>query len=248
MSRLTKLMSVALTLCWLSVGTAHSALVTLSGTNFDLQYDDTLLGLFGAPTLVGNTFFFTPTNFRAESLNGQGSVSTNSTVSGITLIAKNNYQFTSFALSEFGDYLLDGVGSSVSVHGQLRAFNLANPVFTQTSNNLVVNPLTPLALNDGVNHDWQASALIDGTTGVTSGQQNVIQSGASNVGLTIENRLRAFTQPGGTGVQQAFIEKKFAGTGVTVTVNPVPLPPSFALLASGLLVAVWLSRRRSPRA
>lgn len=223
---------------------AQAALVTLSGSNFDLVYDDALLGLFGAPTLVGDTFFFTPVNFRAESLNGAGAVTTNSTISGLTLIAKNNYVFGSFLLAEFGDYQLIGGGSTVSVAGQLRAFDIANPIFTQTTSNLAVNPLTPLNLNDGINHDWQASASITGSTPVIPGQTNVIASGATSVGLTLENRLTAYTDPSGIGLQQAFIEKKFAGTGITVTVSPVPVPPALGLLVAGLAGLSWVGRRR----
>ena len=33
------------------------AIQTISGTNFNLVYDDTKLGLFGAPSVAGNNIF-----------------------------------------------------------------------------------------------------------------------------------------------------------------------------------------------
>ena len=36
---------------------AHSAIQTITGSNFDLVYDDTKLGLFGAPSVAGNNIF-----------------------------------------------------------------------------------------------------------------------------------------------------------------------------------------------
>ena len=36
---------------------AHSAIQTITGSNFDLFYDKTKLGLFGAPSLAGNNIF-----------------------------------------------------------------------------------------------------------------------------------------------------------------------------------------------
>ena len=39
---------------------AFAAIQTITGTNFDLIYDDTKLGLFGAPSVAGNNIFFHP--------------------------------------------------------------------------------------------------------------------------------------------------------------------------------------------
>lgn len=229
---------------------AQAALVTLSGTDFDLTYDTTKLGLFGAPTLAGNSIFFTFNAFAAESLNGAGVVTQNSTVSGLVLKAKNGFEFGAFDLAEFGDYKLNGSGSSVQVSGQLRAFSIASAINTQTAANLSLAPGSSLNLNDGLLHDWAALARIDANTQpqsvppVFGVPTNVIQARAREVGLTIENQLTAFTDPQSAGLRQAFIEKKFAG--VQMTVSPVPLPPSVALMAAGLAAGLWLVRRRRP--
>lgn len=229
---------------------AQAALVTVSGTDFDLTYDTTKLGLFGVPALAGNNIFFTFSGFVAESLNGAGVVTQNSTISGLVLTARNGFQFGSFDLAEFGDYRLNGSDSSVQLNGQLRAFNVASSINTQTTANLALAPGTLLNLNDGTLHNWAALARIDASTApqsvppVFGAPTNVIQSNAREIGITIENQLTAYTDAAGSGLRQAFIEKKFAG--VQMTVSPVPLPPSAALLAAGLTAAAWLVRRRRP--
>ena len=234
-------------ICTVCTFSAQAALVTVTGTNFDLTYDTTKLGLFGVPTLVGNTLFFSPNAFVAESLNGAGVVSQNSTVSGLVLTAKNGFQFGAFDLAEFGDYRLNGAASSVQVNGQLRAFDIASSINTQTTSNLALFGAAP-TLNDGALHNWNMLARIDASTApqgvppVFGAPTNVIQARASAVGLTIENQLTAYTDAQGNGLRQAFVEKKFAG--VQMTVSPVPLPPSAALLAAGLTSALWVMRRR----
>ena len=54
------------------VSSAQAATVKLDGVAFDIYYDDTALDLFGTPTLSGDVLYFTPTSFKAESLNGAG--------------------------------------------------------------------------------------------------------------------------------------------------------------------------------
>lgn len=226
---------------------AQAALITVTGSFFDLTYDDTKLGLFGTPSVSGNNIFFTFSGFAAQSLNGQGVVTQNSTVSGLVLTARDGFSFGGFNLSEFGDYKLSGANSSVSVSGQLRAFDIAAPILTQTASNLQLVPGTNLNLNDGGLHNWAATAVIDGNTpslfGLTT---NLLAGRPTQVGLAVENLLTAYTEQQDSGLKQAFIEKKFAGTGVQVTVAPVPLPlPSTLMLVA--LGAGWFVRRRLAR-
>ena len=51
---------------------AQAATVTVTGERFDLVYDDSLVGLFGTPTLSGTSLFFTPAAFKTQTLNGTG--------------------------------------------------------------------------------------------------------------------------------------------------------------------------------
>jgi hypothetical protein len=236
--------------CVLS-STAQAELVTLTGADFDLTYDTTKLGLFGAPSLAGNSIFFTFSGFAAESLNGQGAVTRNSTISGLVLSARNGFQFGELVLVELGDYKLSGNGSRVDVQGRLRAFDMAAPLTTQTVAALGIEPSSPLDLADGLLHEWSAAARIDGSTPVQpvpsifGATTNVIHARPQAVGVSIENQLTAYTDGPSIDLQQAFIEKKFAG--VQMLVAPVPLPSTAALAGVGLLAGLCLWGRRRPQ-
>jgi hypothetical protein len=229
---------------------AHAELVTLSGTDFDLTYDTTKLGLFGAPSLAGNSIFFTFSGFAAESLNGQGAVTRNSTISGLVLTARNGFQFGELVLVEQGDYKLSGPGSQVDVQGRLRAFDMAAPLTTQTVAALGLEAGSTLDIADGLLHEWAAAARIDHSTPVQSVPSvfgvatNVMQARPQALGVSIENQLTAYTGGLSPGLQQAFIEKKFAG--VQMLVAPVPLPSTAALAGVGLLAGLGLWMRRRP--
>ena len=223
---------------------ALSATVTKVGTNFDVVYDDTKLGLFGGLDLVGNNLFFTPNNFKAESYNGTGLNVTSSTVNDILLIAKGDFKFGSISLQEFGDYFLLG-GGQVNLGGQLRAFDPASPFATQSSDNIFVSPTTPLSANDGVNHDWYGGAKISNTTSTIIPGNAGWLSSASKVVISVENILTAFTPANLSGPQGAFIEKKFVGVGVDmVMTSAVPEPETWISLLSGLLLVGFVVSRR----
>lgn len=224
---------------------AFAAIQNIAGTDFDVIYDDTKLGLFGSPTLAGNNIFFTPNNFKAESLNGLGIATTNSTINGMQLVAKGGFKFGSIDLTEFGDYILRGADSFVSVNGQLRAFDGANFAATNTSSSLIVSSATPLNIIDGSNHDWQASASITNSTASKSGLTGWL-SNANIVNITVENLLTAYTEAG-VGPEQAFIEKKAIGVGLIVT-SAVPEPGVWSSLSAGLfLLGMMASRRKNNR-
>src|SRR5579862_7654168 len=110
---------------------ARASTITLTGAHFDVTYDPSTLNLFGSLNLVGDNLFFTPSNFKATSTNGAGVVTTDSTASGIVLSAHPGYQFGALTLAELGDYQLEGPSSTVSVSGQLRAFDFNNSFATQ---------------------------------------------------------------------------------------------------------------------
>jgi hypothetical protein len=221
---------------------ALSATVTKVGTNFDVVYDDTKLGLFGGLDLVGDNLFFTPNNFKAESYNGTGLNVTSSTANDIRLIAKGDFKFGSIGLQEFGDYFLLG-GGQVSLGGQLRAFDPTKPFATQSSANIFVSSTTPLNLNDGINHDWYGEANISNSTSTVIPGNAGWLSSASTVVISVENILTAFTPANLSGPQGAFIEKKFAGVGMVIT-SSVPEPETWGSLLSGLLLLGFVISRR----
>lgn len=229
-----------------AVGASQAALVTIPGVDFDLTYDTTKLGLFGAPTLVGSSIFFTPAAFAATSA-GTGVVPVTSTVTGLIITAKNGYQFASFDLVETGAYTLIGdpaaaFPNQVGVSAELKAFNTAMANTTQTNDFLTVNTPMDVFVPSLISPptSWQGTARIDGTTAPIFGSTNVIQSNPTEVGLTIQNTLIAFAS--GAGLQYANINKTFGGLELVVT--PVPEASTTAMLAAGLGVLLLVGNRR----
>lgn len=112
---------------------ANAAIQTLDGVGFDISYDDAALGLFGTPSLVGNSLFFAPSGspgFSAQTASGFDF--TNSTFA-FQITADPGYMLTAFTLVEEGDYFYFGDGAGVAVGGQLRVKSLAPLSATMTS-------------------------------------------------------------------------------------------------------------------
>lgn len=207
---------------------ASAANVTLNGGNFTISYDTSVIGLFGAPTLVGSSLVFTPggnPGFSAQSDNGVKV--TNSTFS-FMVTADPGYQLSGFNLFEGGDYLLIGNSSGVSVGGQLRVKPVGGNVLTA-----VIAPSAPLSTHTTfeqfTNTNWDASASISPATSLMTAS------------VSIENLLGARARLTEDGY--AFIEKKNVELGFVLT--PIPEPASFAMLLAGLGMMGVVVRRRS---
>ena len=214
-------------------GNALAAWQTLVGTNVTYVYDDTLMGLYGQPILSGDSLVFTPTNFKAQSTNGQGIVQTSSTIN-VQVYTNANYNFSAFTLTELGDYSLIGSDAQVAVGGQIRAFDLTNPpppAANQLTDPIAVTaPLTvTTSLANYQTTNWQANAAIAVPTNWSNG-----------VNLTIENILLASTTQLGSA---AFVEKKFVGNSVVLT--PVPEAETYAMMLAGLGLVGFMARRRN---
>lgn len=210
-------------------GLAAAAPVSVAGTDFTLVYDDTAASLLGTPTVVGNTIYFTPSAFLAESLNGAGLVEAMSSFS-FELVANAGFSFRRFDLGAQGDYRVRGAGSWVDVTGGLsvtdgsataaRALNVAG-----------------LGQYDGALHDWTGDAsLVASPTGWIANADSIL--------FTIDNRLRAFTDSA-AGSGAAFVQQKFEGLSLALEVGgqAVPLPGTLALASAGLLLLA-LGRRQ----
>lgn len=215
------------------IAPAHAAMQTLIGSDFDITYDDALTGLFGSASLVGSTIFFTPTTFKAESLNGAGFVTATQTVN-FRVTAHTGLDFSSISVSEAGDYKLRGTNSFVNVGGQVRAFDVANP-FVQLTNNITAT--APLTINDGANHDWTATAALNLASFAT----------ATTINVALEDLLEAYTEPTDIGPKLAFIEKKFAGVAINIVTTPVPEANTWAMMIAGLGLVGFQLRRRQNR-
>jgi hypothetical protein len=209
---------------------SYAVPVTVVGSTFDITYDDSVLGLFGTPTLVGNVIEWFPSGspgFSAQT--GAGFVLTNSTFS-VDLSAHAGYQLASLSLTEAGDYFyFGGAGSGVAVGGQLRV----TPQPGSTVNQAIANPtFTANALFDINPKNWATSAA-----------PVTFAAGTTAAHASVENLLAAFAQ--GPGLSYAFIEKKEAF--LTVGVIPVPEPQTYAMMLAGLGVVGFVGRRRRRR-
>jgi hypothetical protein len=217
----------------LQVGTASAIPVTVSGATVSFTYDSALTGLFGSPTVVGDSFYFTPITFVAQSYNGAGIVHTSATFN-VAVTANAGYALSATTLAEQGDYYAIGSGSEVAVGGKLFVRDLADPVASVTSSS--ITPDMPLAdsttLAGFATSNWTASA------------GGVLPSGWGPVvgtNVTIQNILLASSSLPGTA---AFIEKKFVG--LTVVTSPVPEPNNALLLLSSLGLVWYTARRKKP--
>jgi len=209
-------------------GAAFAASVTLAGTTVDFTFDDALLGLFGPASVAGDTLYFTPVAFRAQSLNGAGFALANDTMN-VRVAAHGGWSFAGMDLLERGDYLLLGAGSMADVGGQIRVFDVASPLAELDAS---ISASAPLDLSGLPTHNWQAAATLDLSA----------WNDAQTLNVTIQNLLLAST---GASPSLAFIEKKFVGlTPAMLEVTPVPEAETYAMMLAGLGLVGWAARRR----
>jgi hypothetical protein len=212
-------------------GAIFAAPVTLVGNTIDFTFDDAMLGLFGQANVSGNTLYFTPIGFQAKSLNGAGYALTNDTIN-VKVAAHPGWSFSNIDLTEKGDYLLLGSGSTADVAGQMRVFDLAHPLTDVTASIL---PTHPLNLMSAPTHNWIAGATTDlSAWGKTQA-----------VNVTVENLLLASTSAMSS---LAFVEKKFVGlTPVMTAISPVPEADTYAMMLAGLGLVGWSTVCRRTR-
>jgi PEP-CTERM motif len=204
---------------------AHADPVSVRGTHITIVYDDALLGLFGAPTLVGDSLAWFPSGspgFTAQQ-SAPGIDLTNSTFA-FRVIADPGFQLNNFSLAEAGDYVYFGTGSGVAVSGQLRVTPL--PGSTQVNPIVATGSFAANTLFDFSTHNWAASSVVS------------LPNPASAVNVTIENLLAAYVQSFGL----AFIEKK--EVLLSFNVSPVPEPSTGLMFAAGAALLAAMRRRQ----
>jgi|PlaIllAssembly_1097288.scaffolds.fasta_scaffold03238_3 hypothetical protein len=217
--------SAFLGLLCLWTSNAGAVLVTLSGDNVIFAYDDSKLGLFGTPTVIGDTLNFNPTSFEAKSVNGSGFYLTSSTINIEIQTKSSDLFFGNITLVERGDYLMLGSGGIVGVAGALIATNNLDPLgpnvyapISSSSNlDIIGSPINP----------WEAIINAD-----------LAQNGWNSITATLENILVVNTT---LNPSSSFIEKKFEGLNVSVV--PIPEPSTLLLTCAGL-AGLSLFRRK----
>jgi hypothetical protein len=223
--------------------TSNAALVTLPGLGFDVVYDDAILTLGQtAPLIQGSTIVFTPTQLKAESLNGRGLVSVSSAYAFV--ISPHDGLFVQgISITERGDYLLRNASSWVSVAGLASATALGSQPLDTVTAALQTNAAQPLNIADAQFHDWTANAVLD-----MSGHPAFARE--ADVQFSLNTTLEASTSASASGPRRAFVEKKFSGESITLSVATtpaVPEPEQWALALAGLSalgVLGWGQRRR----
>lgn len=204
-------------MCLMTGMPASAAIVSVLGDNVRFTYDDSTL--YGSATVVGDSIFFLPTSFRAESLSGAGLVTVSEMLNIRIEVLTPGYWLEELQLAEQGDYFLDGAGTSVSVTGDFMVSS--NTSAYSASDSFSAGTLTvPNSLTN-----WSAGASV--MLGDTPGW-----GGDTDVDVDIENYLSATT---GAGDTQAFVQKKGSGVGLMVTVVPVPAAVWLFVSALGLL-------------
>lgn len=228
MNRMNQLAAGAFLVTQAFSGAAFAASVTLTGTSVDFTFDDALVGLFGQPALSGDTLSFTPVDFSATSTNGEGYKLTDNTVN-VQMTAHDGYSFSSVDLAERGDYMLQGGGSTANVAGQVRVFDVSDPMKDTTTS---IGPSAALDQTGISTHPWTAANSTDLST----------WNGTKSVNVTFQNLLVASTN-GSSSL--AYVDKKYSGlSATTAAVTPVPEAESSAMMLAGLGLIGWQIRRR----
>ncbi len=204
-------------------GGTNANLVTANGSNVSFTYDDSLLGLFGTPTVSGNSLIFAPTNFSASSTVSSPYDFVNSSVV-VTINAIGN-PISKVSLAESGNYIKIGGSADVVATGTLITTDLTN---TLTSVSNIIPTAATFATTTFPNPlgNWEAKA-----------HEDLLNS--FSVLANINNIL---------GTQKlesndyALINK--LSVSLTATVSAVPLPQAVWLFGIGLMGLLSLSKRK----
>ena len=180
-------------------------------------------GLYGNPIVVGSSFLFFPSNFKAVSTNGVAATITDRL--SVDLQIAPGKTLTGFSVHEIGDFQITGTGQ-VQASGQLLVTNTGPNGGQTLISNLVSTPGSPMNGPTAGALTWTADASV-----------SILPTGWTNVHIVLNNILDAVSGPNST----ATIQKKVVQGGVEITLI-VPEPASIS--AIGLAGSMLLLRRR----
>lgn len=212
----------------------HAITVTTCSTNVCYEYDNTqgAVAYFGLPTLIGDTMRFLPANFRAESLNTQGVVSTSSTWLFTRVYSVSGAELSAVMVTERGDYSITGDtgGAPDTVSANL---------FIQVANNASLEFVVDIK-NFSASGNTASPPQLWSLSNTPISPESVFTAIANDVAVLIQNTLTASSdQLGGN----AWIQKKFILDITAVSPTVVPVPAAVWLFGSAFGVLTLLRRR-----
>jgi len=191
-----------------------------SASNFSWANGGSENGLFGDPTVLGNSFLFFPSNFIAVSNNG-GTTTTDDTLE-FDLIAGAGFEFTMIRIREVGMYAIQGQGEA-NVSGLLTISDLLG---LKPDVQAPLETFPDFPVNDG-SGSWE---------GLVNADLGLVQGSWTQIHIAVHNELVAISNGMGDSV---IVSKNFLDTGLAIDV--IPAPGAGALLGIGCVVA---ARRR----
>jgi len=212
---------------------ASAAMVTIDGDKFDISFDDSLLGLFGTPTIIGDLVVWNPSGspaFSAQTTAADSTAFTNSTFT-LTVTADPGWWISGAAVGQDGTYFSFGTDSQVGVTGTL-SITAADPMGGLDTWSGNIAPTSPFVNGSfpPVMVDWDAASPILDTDNVAQAQ------------VSIQSVLFAYAGPL-AGPKGAFIETTQVVLGMNMV--PVPEPATWASMATGGILLGFALRRRN---
>jgi hypothetical protein len=262
--RMSSVAAIILSLGFLFVTPANAAVINYGDFNgatvsfLDVTEESTTdpLPLYGAPTLVGDSLFFSPLQFDARSTNQAPPIDTTDGHLSFDIVAHGGQAITLIDFLESGAFEVDGfvccntddtsvrvnvVGNVtvLEIDGDSNIVPLVIPltysfVFDVGGQNLATNQWR--YLSEGPESGaWVGQDLVNIPAALAAANRP-FTVGATRVNVNLDNILRAKSEPLG----HAMIDKKLF-LEITTT---VPEPASVALFGLAFLAAVGLVRRR----
>ncbi|MEM9410009.1 MAG: PEP-CTERM sorting domain-containing protein [Planctomycetota bacterium] len=190
---------------------------------------------YGAPTVVGNSLDFDPTDFESSVDNSGSHI--NDAQLNFTMMATNNSSIGTVTIAEGGDYTLIGVGDAMAEASYGAAIfweilEVDGQSVTGLNGSAGFNNSFELPGDEGTAVIWEDSVTIDFDSFLAD--LNIFGS-ATKVEFAINNTLATAAKGG-----SAFIAKKDVGLGITV--NQIPEPGSAVVLLAAM--ALIANRRR----